>query len=124
MNASWLILFFIILARAIAAADPNFEFRIKTLSFIERADQLVGIHDLDIRILRDISGSDWTFAIDVDMEADGIPFVRDDQNLFQVQNDICHIFDDTLDTLKFMTDSIDFDRGEGSTFNRTQKNPT
>ena len=53
--------------------------------------------------------------IDSDSDGEGRFVVGDETNLLQVQNHICYIFSDAVNSWKFMKHAVDFDRRNSHT---------
>lgn len=101
-DADSLIFLLVALARAIAAAGLDFDVGFKGLLAVERADELVGVDDLDVGVGLDVGGSDGTLAIDLEVEFHRLAFFGDDQDLLQVEDDVRDILDHAIHRLELV----------------------
>ena len=109
---------------AVATASLDLDLSIELALSVERANDLIWIHDRNTSIGFNVGSGNGTGLVDADLQGQGLAAVRDHEDLLQIQNDVGDIFDDTVDALKFVADTFDFNRGYGSTFNRAKEDTT
>ena len=96
------------LTGAITATSLDFDLGIEGAFAVQCANYLLGIHDGDIGIGLNVGSSNRTRLVDTDLEGQGFTLMRNDENLFQVEDDIGDIFHHTVDALEFVADALDF----------------
>ena len=100
------------------AADSHFEFGVKFMFFVERADDLfriqhfVALHDLDVM------GGDFAFLIDGERKLARLVIGGLEFNPLEVENDIGDVLHHSGQSGEFMLRACDFDRGNGGPFER------
>ena len=124
-NPDGLLLFLVLLAGIVSATGLNLDFSLEGGVFLECRDHLIGVNDGDIGIRLDVSGGDSTSAVlNLDGQSERLAFQRNDENFLQVEDDVSDIFDDPINALELVLNTLDFDRGDSGTLDRAQKNAT
>ena len=80
-----------------------------------------GLTIFDIGVGLDITGGDGAGASDIDEELHRLAFMRDEEDLLQVEDDVGDILHDPVDALKLVVDSVDLDRRDGRALDRAEK---
>ena len=62
--------------------------------------------------------------VDLDLKGEGFAFLGNDENLFQVQDDVGDVFDDAVDRLELVLHAIDLDRRDGAALDGREKDAT
>jgi len=83
-DADRLLLLLVLLARAVAAAGLDLDLGLERALAVERADDLVGIDDLDVGVGLDVAGRDGAGLGRLDAERDGLALVGDDEDLLRL----------------------------------------
>jgi hypothetical protein len=123
-DADRLLFLLVGLTRIIAAARLDLDFGLEGALLVERADDLIGIDDLDIGVGLDVRRSDGAGFGDLDLKGDRLALLGNDQDFLQVQDDVGDILDNSIDRLKLVVNAVDLDGGNGGTFNRAEENTT
>ena len=120
----WSIFCTIAVGRHIALAGVDGEFHADFSAFVQRADDVIRVKDLDIADSLNVASRNdaWAFLAD-DHALRALAF-HADGDFLDVQNDIRNVFADARDRREFMQNAIDLNGGHGSAAKRRQKHAT
>ena len=91
---------------------------------VEREEDEVGIHDLDVGGLADIGGGDRPGTTLHELQRDGVARERAEAQLLDVQDDLGDVFLDVLERAELVEDAVDLDAGDGGPLQGTQEDAT
>src|SRR5205823_6483591 len=108
----------VFLTRCETAADTHFEFGVKLMFLVERADHLLGIEYLVALDHLNVTGSDFAFLVYSQRKFPRLMIVGFKLHLLEVEDDIGHVFDHTRKSGELMLCPGDLYRGDGRAFQR------
>ena len=106
------------------SSTRNFHFCMELAFCIERANYLFWIYNCDICIWLNICCCNFTFFICINHQAFVFACMADKLDFFEVQNNIGYVFNDAVNALKFVIDSVYLNRADSGALDRTKKNAT
>ena len=114
-----------VLGRAIAHAGLDRQVHLdRSRVGVEREQDQVGIHDLDVGGLADVGGGDRPGAALHELQRDGVARERAEAQLLDVQDDLGDVLLDVLDRAELVEDAVDLDAGDGGPLQRAQQDAT
>src|SRR5258708_28356548 len=113
-DADGLVFLLVVLAGAVAAAGLDLDLGLEGALVVEGADDLVRVDDLDVGVGLDVPGGDGALAVDLEVQLHRLALFRDNEDLFQIEDDVGHILDDAVDRLELVVHALDLDRADGA----------
>ncbi len=107
---------------ALAAVDRELHADLRTL--VERADDVVGIEDLDVADRLDVTSHDGAGALLAHDHALGAVAFHADGDFLDVEHDVGHVLAHAGDRGEFMQHAVDLHRGDGRAAQRRQQHAT
>src|SRR5690606_35285151 len=111
----------ITVGRHIALAGVDGEFHADFSAFVQRADDVIRVEDLDIADSLNVASRNDAWAFLADDHALRAFAFHADGDFLDVQNDIRNVFADARDRREFMQNAINLNGGHGSAAKRRQK---
>ena len=120
-HADGLVDFFVFVTRTKATADFDFHLHFEFLPFVERADKLAGVDQFNVLIEQDVGGGHRPLFVCREHQCLLLAGVGLEFDFLQIQDDVRHILDDAVDGGELVHGAVDFDRGDGGSFQRGQQ---
>src|SRR5262249_52059415 len=111
-HADGLIGLFVLVTGQETAADFNFEFHLEFSLLVQRADVLVGIDEFDVLIELNVGGRNRAFFVYRKQQHLRVARVGFKEDLFEVQDDVGDILNDTFDGGELMHGAVHLDRAD------------
>ena len=110
------------LTGAVTTARFDGDLSLEVALGVQGANDLIRIDDGDVSVGLDIRSSDRTLALHLEQKSSLFMISSgDDEDLLKVEHDVRDIFDHTVDALELVVYSVNFDGGDGSTFNGAEQ---
>ncbi len=113
-----MIWFLVFIAREETAAYLDLKFHLKLFLLVQRADELLGIHNFHSGIQLDITGGHCAFFIHRNhqhLRVARLPFEKD---FLEIEDDVCHVLDHSFNDSEFVHRTVHFDGGDSGAFKR------
>lgn len=111
-------------SRLIAETALDLEAHVQRRVLGQMADHVVAVDDLDVVIGPDVCRSDRTRTLLGQRQRGAIATVHTNRHVFQVQQDVEHVFLQTFDRGVLVEHTVDLDLGDRKTGDRRQQHTT
>ena len=106
-----------------AASLGDFEFAAERAVFVQGADELVGIEDLDGAFGDDVARGDGAGFLLADLEDLDLIGVQIELDFLQVEDDLGDVFDHMRKRGEFVRGAVETDRGDRRALKRGEQHP-